>query len=372
MHPPFRNNNDSKRCLTCFSSGTGLAGVFGFLWKYLWNDWLRFTLKQTLCMALVLVVVYTWVYVRNLWTFDSTIKPSTIRQEGMELVEEEDGIIKENVIVEEENDDGDAPECLSEDEPSETPSVQLVQDMSPTERFKLVLSLYPYMIPLFLVYAAEYALQSGTWSAIGFPVTDVKARDAFFEYSNWMVCFENMTTYLHYLFHLDDSHYCIPFHLIFIIVSSRCLFITIIGNDFYSSNVHTLAHAPTAMHQCCLFLDCRCSTCLLQLLVVGAMFLCGLVRRCRLCQWLFAHLCRFASTAPRIFTQCHQCRRRIGYPRGRCVGTLFTILSLSTQWTEWSSCILSNTPLLTMYCTVIEKVYYGWRSKPHCLVVVSS
>jgi hypothetical protein len=37
-----------------------------------------------------------------------------------------------------------------------------------------------------LVYAAEYALQSGTWSAIGFPLDDIEARDRFFEYSNWM------------------------------------------------------------------------------------------------------------------------------------------------------------------------------------------
>jgi battenin len=50
----------------------------------------------------------------------------------------------------------------------------------------LVLTLWPYMIPLFVVYAAEYALQSGTWSAIGFPLDEIEARDRFFEYSNWM------------------------------------------------------------------------------------------------------------------------------------------------------------------------------------------
>ena len=61
-----------------------------------------------------------------------------------------------------------------------------IADMTPAQRFQLVLSLWPYMIPLFVVYAAEYALQSGTWTAVGFPLESVPARNRFFEYSNWM------------------------------------------------------------------------------------------------------------------------------------------------------------------------------------------
>ena len=49
----------------------------------------------------------------------------------------------------------------------------------------LVLSLWPYTIPLFTVYAAEYMLQAGVWSAIGFPVTSATARAQFYHYSNW-------------------------------------------------------------------------------------------------------------------------------------------------------------------------------------------
>jgi len=47
------------------------------------------------------------------------------------------------------------------------------------------------MIPLFVVYAAEYALQSGTWTAIGFPVHDEQARNRFYAYSNWTVRLRN-------------------------------------------------------------------------------------------------------------------------------------------------------------------------------------
>jgi len=179
------SSRKSKNCITCFSSGTGLAGVFGFMWKYVWDDWLGFTLKQTLWMASLLVIVYTLAYVKNLWTVDVSIKPpTTTREEGLELVQE-DGIIKDDGVFVDEN-DKDSSECSTSTDEESSVSVQCVEDMTSGERLRLVLSLYPYMIPLFLVYAAEYTLQSGTWSAIGFPVTDVNARDAFFEYSNWM------------------------------------------------------------------------------------------------------------------------------------------------------------------------------------------
>lgn len=42
------------------------------------------------------------------------------------------------------------------------------------------------MIPLFLVYFAEYAMQSGTWAAIGFPVEDENARKSFYQNANWV------------------------------------------------------------------------------------------------------------------------------------------------------------------------------------------
>ena len=60
-----------------------------------------------------------------------------------------------------------------------------IPSLSPLERLKLSASFWPYMVPLFTVYAAEYALQAGTWTAIGFPVDSQEARDQFYEYSNW-------------------------------------------------------------------------------------------------------------------------------------------------------------------------------------------
>jgi battenin len=60
-----------------------------------------------------------------------------------------------------------------------------VNELSFRERFKLTLSLWPWGMPLILVYFAEYAMQSGTWSSIGFPVTDEAKRDSFYQYANW-------------------------------------------------------------------------------------------------------------------------------------------------------------------------------------------
>ena len=53
------------------------------------------------------------------------------------------------------------------------------------QRFELTLKLWPYMVPLAVVYFAEYALQSGVWAAMGFPVEDQGARQQFYEFSNW-------------------------------------------------------------------------------------------------------------------------------------------------------------------------------------------
>jgi battenin len=179
------SRRNTKNCITCFSSGTGLAGVFGFLWKFVWNDWLKFTLEQTLCMAILLAVMYIIMYVKNLWDVDflkaaprEDIVLPLAEEMDLELVTNDD---TDSDRVQEQNDRRNV-----DDEDDSISTIQRIQDMTSLERLRLVASLYPYMIPLFLVYAAEYSLQAGTWSAIGFPVTSPQARDSFYEYSNWM------------------------------------------------------------------------------------------------------------------------------------------------------------------------------------------
>ena len=210
-------------CLTCLSSGTGMAGVFGFFWKWFWCTWMGLTLSQTLTLALSLGVGYYCAFqfierhqppipielaqVRNKGdpledrildgigtndSYQSYGAPSVIEMAGdMEL--------KASSAAPNNNDlDGSMTEatCMLNASPaltlqkllptSATAGVIPVPDMTSAQRFKLVLSLWPYAVPLFLVYAAEYALQSGTWTAIGFPVQDRESRTLFYQYSNWI------------------------------------------------------------------------------------------------------------------------------------------------------------------------------------------
>jgi battenin len=184
------NNNNKGQCLTSFSSGTGMAGVFGFFWKWLWNDTLGFSMSTTLWLALSLAVGYLWVFqyaqiclqqhVEEQEQEDLATTP-TMERLPQEEQEEERLVPHETQALAPLS----APPTSHSIPATSNPPIS-ISEMTLTERFQLVLRLWPYMIPLFGVYAAEYALQAGTWTAIGFPVESREARDHFFEYSNWM------------------------------------------------------------------------------------------------------------------------------------------------------------------------------------------
>lgn len=55
----------------------------------------------------------------------------------------------------------------------ETRSTEEIGKMTSIERFRRVLSLWPYIIPLVLVYFAEYAIQAGAWTAYSFDPSQV-------------------------------------------------------------------------------------------------------------------------------------------------------------------------------------------------------
>jgi len=144
-----------KACLTAFSSGTGVAGIFGFLWKFVFNEWLKLSLTVTLYLALSLPFAYGSVYWNYLRNNTPAISYSYDNLPEHEIESTTDRNVK-------------------------------MDNMTTWQRFQKVLSLWPYMIPLFIVYAAEYTLQSGIWTAIGFPLEDEQARAKFYERSNWI------------------------------------------------------------------------------------------------------------------------------------------------------------------------------------------
>jgi len=215
------------KCLTAFSSGTGLAGVFGFAFKAFFTQFLGITLQKTLLLANALAFCYWGCY----WTFldahvesmngssivagndedDDNAAGNAVDEEGSLLTSNEtcatrghsrsrDDIDGRGSGLELSHGHGRAGGLKSQDdvEPFEDEYHEVnslhgggeeeevdIPSLSPLERLKLSASFWPYMVPLFTVYAAEYALQAGTWTAIGFPVDSQEARDQFYEYSNW-------------------------------------------------------------------------------------------------------------------------------------------------------------------------------------------
>ena len=227
------------KCITAFSSGTGLAGVFGFAYKFLFNQFLGLTLRKTLLLANALAFFYWACYWNYLDAHVESMNGSSIiasydeddennmtnatdnqnaSYRGGCMIDEEGRLLANETPAktkERSNDDidgrgsglelsrghgvstGDDVEAF-EDEYHEVDTLSghcqegddegmvEISSLSAIGRLKLSASFWPYMVPLFTVYAAEYALQAGTWTAIGFPVDSESARDEFYEYSNWV------------------------------------------------------------------------------------------------------------------------------------------------------------------------------------------
>ena len=134
---------DTKRCLTAWAAGTGIAGIIGYGWTITMIQGLGMSFTQAMYLATILVVFWIATYL---------------------------GVLDRTHLV----------------------RAQTLKSTSPVAfaaKFRFVMSLWPYMIPLIVVYFSEFAMQSGAWAAIGFPVTERHARDVFYSYSNWMYQF---------------------------------------------------------------------------------------------------------------------------------------------------------------------------------------
>jgi CLN3 protein len=243
-----KNQKKKGRCLTYFSSGTGLSGPFGFLWKMLGTR-VGLTLSATCCLAaIVLATLYAYIYRSHL---ESIRLPDDCRDERKPPSTEPCSMMASSAL-----DDHDATAVITspyqdrldesirsrssspsarqrflssnqqlsvtsmlpaapfsledasnssshhdaapdpEHVPSHwtrprssgpaSPAVLAIRHMTRSQRFRRVLQLWPYMVPLFTVYAAEYACQAGAWTAIGFPLEDAAARNRFYFASNWL------------------------------------------------------------------------------------------------------------------------------------------------------------------------------------------
>lgn len=76
------------------------------------------------------------------------------------------------------------------EEPPPLPATEtMFATMSVRERLRRTVALWPYIIPLFVVYWAEYAIQAGTWTAIAFEPSKVREhayRDVAYRQLNFL------------------------------------------------------------------------------------------------------------------------------------------------------------------------------------------
>ncbi|CAL5228292.1 g11397 [Coccomyxa viridis] len=209
---------DSRAAITLWSSGTGFAGVAGYTWVGVMHTILGFSFATTLMIANATSVA--WLLCYYLLLKPATGAPHRSKSEEEQgfaesaawqepVVASEKAPINENSqaslaglaagdALEEGAPVGERLQLLVEEQPSSAPApvsnacpgplapLAMTHRMHWRERLQRTLDLWPYMAPLTLVYFAEYVLQSGAWTAIGFPVDSPDARHTFYTYANWV------------------------------------------------------------------------------------------------------------------------------------------------------------------------------------------
>ena len=152
---------NTDKCVSAFCSGTGLAGIVGYGWNIFFLQVLEMDLQGTLLVANILVAM--WFYVCIVVLQVQKLSPTKVIQQVRGASIKKRRRSSPMVII--------------------RPLTQI--PMTSQEKFQTVCSLWPYMSPLFLTYACQYCMQSGMWASIGFPITDVDSRNAFYVYANW-------------------------------------------------------------------------------------------------------------------------------------------------------------------------------------------
>jgi len=193
----------ARRLLSAWASGTGAAGPLGYLWTMSLHEWFNLDFRTTLLLGVpFLALPYVAIYLMGLdQPQRSPMMEQHTKQPVLEYEGEEDmGTIYAMVI------DGPATACAlsggggadvyaaTNNHQTTPPQNMYTATLSKLRTIQATISskalilteLWPYMVPLFLVYFAEYALQSGVWTVIGFPVGDESSREWFYHYSNWL------------------------------------------------------------------------------------------------------------------------------------------------------------------------------------------
>lgn len=151
----------------------------GYAWVYVLNVSLQQSFALTLMSANALSALF-------LFAFSALPTPPGSGKEKGDKEEEEGRGKERQTLAEPLLPPGDVPFCSPLPSSSSSPSSKTTPSLPFRRRLAVLSSLYPLTLPLFLVFFSEYALQSGVWSATGFPVQSESSRKDFYLKSNWL------------------------------------------------------------------------------------------------------------------------------------------------------------------------------------------
>jgi battenin len=205
IHVPNQEKPSNGYYLSAFAMGTGIAGPLGYLWKIALNEWVGVSVTTSLLIAAIVLSLSYGITCTKLatWSIDADNRYTAVRTESEMETNETDVTIDDNndevrdtyhnIPSREPRTDSDESNAglirddANDDDTNSPNTLPVLADLSAMGRFRLQIALcWPYMIPLFMVYAAEYACQAGAWTSIGFPVTSIESRTKFYEQSNWL------------------------------------------------------------------------------------------------------------------------------------------------------------------------------------------
>ncbi len=175
----MKTEQQPRKCITAFASGTGLAGIVGYAYKSLLAELFGWGLSYIVWSAILFAIVYYRIYCTGLYEMDIRLEEAVSRNrlegercasslaEADGVEELNDGTIEQRSSLEMamqpqdgEEENGSSTLLSQYSAASTTTATESVHHMTAWERFKTVCSLWPYMIPLFFVYMTEYMMVS--------------------------------------------------------------------------------------------------------------------------------------------------------------------------------------------------------------------
>ena len=168
---------EPKRCLVMWSSGTGFAGPGGYIISLYVLAPLPTYGRLIFGECIAVCYLLTFFFVLEPPWIDAVRGPQPLRRARQSPQA--------------------SPAASPQTQPAAGPSISdapleavpATEKMGARERFRRTLSLWPYLVPLFLVYWSEYAIEAGTWTAIAFDPTKVamhSARDEAYRELNFL------------------------------------------------------------------------------------------------------------------------------------------------------------------------------------------